>query len=309
MLMFHWCLLFVAQLVTLVCISAAGTSRWLAGSDAVGHAPTSTIGSKTRIGAATRVGRSRVRRRRNTSCVPRYALRANCRRAEAWLLAYLLVSAHVFPRAGNRGVHAEGEKPRDERSIPPDGRLGVAGDAVPVRSSTCWRDHDSVISDLPGVGPQCQRVLEVHKGWWTKAVRIGEARNPGPLAATVAVGGLLRRLHANVSGAIVYPRPGTGSLRGAIAPGFARDGTGGPTEEQFELKIEAVNTTGWKSLQRRLLTTHAHALLAQETWVTQDSIPAASDWARKRGWKSVWSAAQAGPNGGAAGGGGHLGAR
>jgi hypothetical protein len=50
------------------------------------------------------------------------------------------------------------------------------------------------------------------------------------------------------------------------------------------------------------MATRAHILLSQETWLGQDAIHAASAWARKRGWKSIWTSAQPGPNGGASGG-------
>ncbi len=138
--------------------------------------------------------------------------------------------------------------------------------------------------------------------WWAHASRVGEAGNPGPLAVTVMAGGLLRRAYRKARAAVSYPKPGTGSLRGAIAPGFAPPRQTPADEGHFALRIEAANTTGWRPLQRRIRTTTAHVLLVQETWLTQDAIHAASSWARRNGWKSVWSAAVPGPNGGASGG-------
>ncbi len=131
--------------------------------------------------------------------------------------------------------------------------------------------------------------------------------NPGPARPTIALVGLLRRASDRVRAAVSYPRPGTRSLRGAVAPGFERgeeqrrdqDGAEG---EAFVLKVEAVNGTGWRALQRRLLATEAQVVLAQETWLTQDALPAASSWAKKRGWQSIWASAVEGPNGGASGG-------
>ncbi len=131
---------------------------------------------------------------------------------------------------------------------------------------------------------------------------MGEASHPGPLAATVVAVGMLRRVCAAAGSAIHYPRPGDGALRGAIAPGFAQEADGTAGQDEFSLRVEAVNSTGWRTLQRRLSTTSAHVVLAQETWLMQGSIPAASDWARRHGWKTVWTAAVQGPSGGASGG-------
>ncbi len=64
------------------------------------------------------------------------------------------------------------------------------------------------------------------------------------------------------------------------------------------MEVETVNATGWRALKRRLKKTTAHAILAQETWVGQAHIPAASEWAKKNGWKSIWGAATVGPGGG-----------
>ncbi len=72
--------------------------------------------------------------------------------------------------------------------------------------------------------------------------------------------------------------------------------------DEFRLLVETANTTGWAALKRRLLDTRAHVLLAQETWVTQAAIPAASEWARRRGWKAVWSPARVTENGGTSAG-------
>ncbi len=169
------------------------------------------------------------------------------------------------------------------------GRIGVDG----------WSSHTEC-AERRGYDCGGTTVRTVH--WWAHASRVGEARHPGPLQATLVAEGLLRRVVDYATSAIEYPRPGTGSLRGAVAPGFGLRERAVDGDELFALSIEAVNSTGWRALQRRLQSTSAHVILAQETWIMQDSIPAASAWAKKRGWKSIWSAAQAGPNGGATGG-------
>ncbi len=102
--------------------------------------------------------------------------------------------------------------------------------------------------------------------------------------------------------ALFYPSPGAHSLTGAVALGYNLGQREEVEDEKFALEIETANTTGWRALQRRLLRTRAHALLAQETWLTPDAVPAASAWAKRHGWKSVWTAANPGPHGGASGG-------
>ncbi len=136
--------------------------------------------------------------------------------------------------------------------------------------------------------------------WWTTSTRVGEACNPGPTVVTMVVDNVLRKVYDTAKAAISYPRPGSGCLRGAVAPGFTNGGghSLAPEQELFALRIETANTTGWRSLRRRLKATNAHAVLSQETWLTQDAIPAASAWARRHGWHSIWSAATPGPNGG-----------
>ena len=64
--------------------------------------------------------------------------------------------------------------------------------------------------------------------------------------------------------------------------------------------IETVNGSCWPTAQERIsrLPGSVQAVLVQETKLFKDSLDAARDWARARGWKSVWSAALVGPNGG-----------
>ncbi len=227
-------------------------------------------------------------------------IRATCRRVEAGVLAYLLVSCHAFAEGAGRG-NGWARRNTDKEQGP----MGYSdpGPAVVATMSgwRCGQAHgNTTLANAWRTAP-CKVCSQGGYPWYC-ASRIGEAANPGPLQATLAAGGLLRRIGSKVASAVSYPRPGTGCLRGAIAPGFGEHRMSGGDGELYALSVEAVNSTGWKALQRRLQATTSHAVLAQETWVTQDSIPAASAWAKRRGWKSVWSAAQAGPNGGAAGG-------
>ncbi len=132
---------------------------------------------------------------------------------------------------------------------------------------------------------------------WAAMPRVGEARHPGPpIAHEIA-----RRMPLpSASGAVRYPRPGNGSLANAVAPGYDRRDPA--SEEQFQLVIETVSSTGWSALKRRLQGTTAHAVLAQETWIGQSALAGASDWARRHGWRSLWAPAVTTARGGTSAG-------
>ncbi len=102
--------------------------------------------------------------------------------------------------------------------------------------------------------------------------------------------------------AVQYPPPGRGCLRQCLAPGHAAAASANSGDSAFSLVVETVNTTGWSSLKRRLMATDAHVLLAQETWVNQAAAAGASSWARRNGWRSIWSPAATTKRGGTAGG-------
>ncbi len=260
---------------------------------------------RPRWARATRAGTARVMQRRPGG--PAAArIRATCRRVEAWLMTYLVISNHVLGNIHGGRHHS--------------GRRNVHGAHA---ATTMWNDHadeDTTgwersprairlrVTEVEGRCKPCRRAEGYAVHWWTHASRVGEAGHPGPAKPTVAAVGLLRRACDRVRAAVSYPRPGVGSLSGAVAPGFERGMGAGHSQgdqgdgEVFRLRVEAVNSTGWRALQRRLIATQAQVILAQETWVTQDAVPAASAWAKRRGWQSVWAAAVPGPNGGASGG-------
>ncbi len=140
---------------------------------------------------------------------------------------------------------------------------------------------------------------------WTDLCRIGEAANPGP----PNIPDVARRKYTAAKDATIsYCQPNSRSLSHIVAPGHrgeaaaARRGGHGAAPENLELLIETVNTTGWRGLKRRMMRTSAHVILAQETWVSQSSVPAASAWARRNGWRSVWSPATVTQQGGVAAG-------
>jgi hypothetical protein len=104
-----------------------------------------------------------------------------------------------------------------------------------------------------------------------------------------------------LASALTYARPGRPGFHGAKTAGFQM-GDGGPPKEPFALSMLTANTTGWRPLQRLLLATEASVVFAQEHRLLEDAVPAASAWARKNGWKSVWAPATVGPKGGASAG-------
>ncbi len=89
-------------------------------------------------------------------------------------------------------------------------------------------------------------------------------------------------------------------MRDVVAPGHPS--AQHEALEELRLVIETVNPTGWTALKRRLLSTDAHALLAQETWVDQSAMAGAAAWARRQGWRSVWAPAVTTTRGGTAAG-------
>ncbi len=147
-----------------------------------------------------------------------------------------------------------------------------------------------------GRGPERAHDLTRHR-WWAREPRIGEAANPGP-PAVAATAPRLRRRPTPEATAVAYPALDRHGFRDYTAPGFAKDPAAARRDEQFQLRVETFNSTGWSALQRRLQSTTVHILLAQETWVLQGAVPAASQWARRCGWKSLWSPAEPGAGGG-----------
>ncbi len=135
--------------------------------------------------------------------------------------------------------------------------------------------------------------------------RIGEASHPGPTEEVHSPAPPLALVDAAWKSSIEYPPPHRDGFRDISAPGFdeLRGGKGRRREEEeFQFEVESANTTGWGPLQRRLMTTSSHALLAQETWILPSLVAHASSWARRHGWDSAWSPAVLGPGGGASGG-------
>ncbi len=138
--------------------------------------------------------------------------------------------------------------------------------------------------------------------------RIGEADHPGPgggaadgpsfdiLAAARRVG------VEGEAATISYAQPRDSGMSSIMSPGAVAAPAPTGHADEFALVIETVNSTGWAALKQRLDSTKAHAVLAQETWVAQASVAAASRWAKAHGWRSVWSPAARTKRGGVSGG-------
>ncbi len=121
--------------------------------------------------------------------------------------------------------------------------------------------------------------------------RIGEASNHGPAQGLDYEDGEAPLVEASRKRVVEYPTPHRDGFRDIATPGFDADAAGPgrrkEEEEEFRLLVEAVNSTGWGPLKRRLLSTTAQVVLAQETWVLQGPTAGAARWARKLGWEAI----------------------
>ncbi len=126
--------------------------------------------------------------------------------------------------------------------------------------------------------------------------RIGEAMNPGPATADAASATSAAR---SILG---YRMPGGDGFKGARRADAGAEGLSGfvdgmPENQSFALAIETANSTGWQPLQKYLMRTRAHVILAQEHHLRGEQVAAASQWAKGEGWKSLW--VEVGPGEGA----------
>ncbi len=126
------------------------------------------------------------------------------------------------------------------------------------------------------------------------SLRVGEAGNPGPAAPLLWVSSM-------AAAVLRYAMPGKTGFHGTHTAGFDVPDAA-PQPEPFVLRVATANTTGWRPLQRFVLTTEANVVFAQEHRLLPEAIPAASAWARKQGWKTVWAPARLGQGGGASAG-------
>ncbi len=141
------------------------------------------------------------------------------------------------------------------------------------------------------------------KSWYAfpryDTVRHGEADHPGPAGAA--------REAPPSKSTLGYRIPGGDGFKGARRADAGAEGLSGfvdgvPEKQLFSLTIETANSTGWHPLQRHLMRTQAHIVLGQEHHLRGEDVAAASQWARRRGWKSLWVDAEPGDGAGTRGG-------
>ncbi len=216
--------------------------------------------------APPRVGRARLRRRRPVVGIWR--------------------AIALEPLPGHRGDYASDST----RPAPP--RRATRGRCI-ARRPAPPSPHPE---DAPGSSSLASNGLSAAEACSAScgSLRVGEATNPGHPR-------LLNWVSALASSALAYADPNKMGFHGAYSPGFdIRDQE--PPAEPFALTIVTANTTGWRPLQRLLCRTNAHVVFAQEHRLRADDIAAASAWARRSGWKTIWAPAVDGAGGGAAGG-------
>ncbi len=129
---------------------------------------------------------------------------------------------------------------------------------------------------------------------WAVVFRYGEARHPGPPPPKTASAGC---------GAAVYPKPLRPGFRDVRCSGYEGGVPGeAPRLDRFQLEVETVNATAWRSALRRMERTTARVVLVQETKVREKDIARFSAQALRRGWQTIWTPAIRGKKGKASGG-------
>ncbi len=142
-----------------------------------------------------------------------------------------------------------------------------------------------------GVGPIVGDGACFVNAWFPEFRRVGEAANPGPRG----------------SGSVRYADPSKVSFRGARCTEgpMVRSGCPGddpPEAEPWALRLITANTTGWGPLMRLAMSTDADVILAQEHKLRGAEVATASDWALRKGWKTIWEEAALTTEGGRSGG-------
>ncbi len=134
--------------------------------------------------------------------------------------------------------------------------------------------------------------------------RIGEASNPGYGILDPSLTRLRVTSTRSRGTGIKYAEPLKDGFRDVHTPGFG-SAEGGAEEGMQDkgLSIESANTTGTKSLKKRLKATQADVLMVQETWATSAVVDDIATWAKRKRWTSLWTPAKEGTNGGRLSGG------
>ncbi len=93
-----------------------------------------------------------------------------------------------------------------------------------------------------------------------------------------------------------------------MLPGDAEHGERGRRDagdeggHRYQLCIDTCNGTSWGTIKRYMKRTRADVLLCQEHHLPPSAIAAASQWANRRGWQTVWAPAEPGEGSGWKGG-------
>ncbi len=126
-------------------------------------------------------------------------------------------------------------------------------------------------------------------------MRIGEAANPGPHGRPQQREGHLDLEYASPTkqGFWEAKLPGAESGRDRGSLGVDDEGA-----SRYQLVIETCNSTSWGTAAKYLLRTRADLVLVQEHRLPSHRIAAASSWARRRGWQTMWAPAIQGEGGG-----------
>ncbi len=127
--------------------------------------------------------------------------------------------------------------------------------------------------------------LSLHPYLGRRHLRIGEAKNPGPVHSRIALG------------PIQYKDPAQVGFHGAVLPGDG-GGRNGQEGDHAQLTIVTCNATAWGPLRRYLRRAKADIVLAQEHHLGPAEIPARSAAALRMGWHSVFAPAQPGEGSG-----------
>ncbi len=211
----HGCLLACAEVMSAIghrIVTGCGRGR---GGISPGHHETAN--DKVRPGRARHCGSKRCKRSRTAIGDPWIRPRARCR---AYVIIYLLASGDAFHAAAGRHL---GKLGTCRTLLDGHPRAFHGSEGWPTGSCDANCDTGDVEFGLPvnsgcvqvGDSTQCSEVR-----WWTDASRVGEASTPGPLSATIAADGMLRKIYSTARSALCYPALGTNALGRVIAPGF-----------------------------------------------------------------------------------------
>ncbi len=131
--------------------------------------------------------------------------------------------------------------------------------------------------------------------WVESYLRIGEAKNPGPHDVPQQKEGALE---------LRYASQHQDGFWGAMLPDGrmdrgGHDGAAGEDDlARFRLVVDTCNGTSWGTIARYLLQTNADLILIQEHHLAPGQIAAASQWASRKGWQSIWTSAEQGEGSG-----------